>query len=92
VLEITIPQSDILGAHHQGAVACFRHEDGCRSQCGVSSLIARKPCAGCDERHSLMHTRSDGRMHRLSCNPSCVRSCVGSWFGTRVKLFEGTGS
>jgi hypothetical protein len=91
VPNLTIPQSDILGAHHQGAVACFRHEDGYRSQCGVSSLIARKPYAGCVERHSLMHTRSGGRMHRLACNPSCIGSCVGSRFGTRVKLLEGTG-
>jgi len=84
VLDITIPQSDILGAHHQGAVACFRHEDGYRSWCGVSTLIGRKPCAGCDERYSLMPTRSDGRMSCLSCNPSC--------FGTKVKLLEGMGS
>jgi hypothetical protein len=88
VLDITIPQSEILGAHHRGAVACFWHEDGYRSRFGVSSLIARKLCAGCEERHSLMRTRSDGRMHRLACNPSSV----GSRFGTRVKLFEGTGS
>ena len=88
MLDITIPQSDILGAHHQGAVACFRHEDGYCSRFGVSSLIARKPCSGCDERHSLMRTRSDGRMYCPSCNPSCVGSC----FGTKVKLLEGTGS
>jgi hypothetical protein len=84
VLDITIPQGDILGAHHQGAVACFWHEDGYRSQCGVSTLIVRKPCAGRDERPSLMRTRSDGRMSCLSCNPSC--------FGTKVKLFVGMGS
>jgi hypothetical protein len=88
VLDITILQSDFLGAHHQGAVACVRHEHGYRSRFGVSSLIARKPCAGCDERHSLMSTRSGGRMYCLSCNPSCVGSC----FGTQVKLFEGMGS
>ena len=88
MLDITIPRSDFLGAHHQGAVACFRHEDGYRSRFGISSLIARKPCSGCDERHSLMRTRSDGRMYCPSCNPSCVGSC----FGTRVKQFEGTGS
>ena len=88
MLDITIPQSDFLGDHHQGAVACFRHEDGYCSRFGVSSLIARKPCSGCDERHSLMRTRSDGRMYCPSCNPSCVGSC----FGTRVKEFEGTGS
>jgi hypothetical protein len=88
VLDITIPQSGNLGAHHRGAATCFPHEDGYRSRCGVSSVIVRKPCAGCDEPYSLMRTRSDGRMHRLPCNPSCVGSC----FGTRVKLFEGTGS
>jgi hypothetical protein len=88
VLDITIPHSIVLGAHHQGGVACFPHEDGYRSRCGVLSLIARKPCAGCNERHSLMRTRSDGRMDRLACNPSCV----GSRCGTRVKQFEGTGS
>jgi hypothetical protein len=84
VLGITIPQSGIFGAYHQGAVACFQHEDGYRSRCGVSSLIARKPCAGCDERYALMRTRSDGRMYCLSCKPSCV--------GTKMKLFERTGS
>jgi hypothetical protein len=88
VLDLTIPQSDILGAHHQGAVTCFRYEDGYHSRCGVSSLIARKPCAGCDERYSLMRTRSDGRVYCLSCKPSCVGSC----FGAKVKLFEGMGS
>jgi hypothetical protein len=88
VVDITILQSDILGAHYQGAVACFRHKDGYRSRCGVSSLIARKPCAGCDERYLLMRTRSDGRMFCLSCNLSCVGSC----FGTKVKLLEGMGS
>ena len=88
MLDITIPQSGIFGAHHQGAVASFRHEDGYRSRCGVSSLIARKPCAGRDERHSLIGTRSDGRMFCPSCNPSCVGSC----FGTKVKMLEGTGS
>ena len=88
MLDITIPQSDILGAHHRGAVACFRHEDGYRSRCGVSSLIARKPCAGCDERYSLMSTRSGGRMYCLSCNPSCVESC----FWKKVKLFKWMGS
>jgi hypothetical protein len=88
VLDITIPQSDILGAHHQGAVACFWHEDGYRSRCCVSNLIARKPYAGCDERHSLMRTHSDGRMYCLSCNPSCVGSC----FERKVKLLEGMGS
>jgi hypothetical protein len=88
VLDITIPQSDILGAHQQRAVACFRHEDGYRSRCGVSSLIARKACAGCDEHYSLMRARSDSRMYCLSCNPSCFRSC----FGTMVKLFEEMGS
>jgi hypothetical protein len=88
VLNITIPQSDILGAHHQGAVGCFRHEDGYRSRFGVSCLIARKPCSGCDERCSLMRTRSDGRMYWLSCNPSCFGSC----FGTKVKLLEVMGS
>jgi hypothetical protein len=88
VLDITIPQSDILGAHHQGAVACFRHEDGYRSRCGVSCLRARKHCAGCDERYSLVRTRSDGRMYCLSCNPNCV----GSRFGTKVELLEGMGS
>ena len=88
MLDITIPQSGIFGAHHQGAVACFRHEDGYRSRCGVSSLRARKPCAGCDERYSLMSTLSGSRMYCLSCKPSCVGSC----FGTKVKLFERTGS
>jgi len=88
VLDITILQSDILGARHQGAVACFWHEDGYRSQCGVSNLIARKRCVGCDERHSLMRTSSDGRMYCPSCYPSCVGSC----FRTKVKLFEGMGS
>ena len=88
MLDITIPQSEILGAHHRGAVGCFRHEDGYRSRCCVSSLIARKPCAGSDECNSLMCTGSDGRMHCLSCNPSCVGSC----FGTRVKLFNESGS
>jgi hypothetical protein len=88
VLDITIPQSIVLGAHQQGGVACFRHEDGYRSRCGVSSLIARKPCAGCGERYSLMRTRSDGRMFRLSCNPSCVGSC----FESKVKLLEERGS
>ena len=87
MLNLTIPQRAILGAHHQGAVACFRHEDGYRSRCGVSSLIVRKPCAGCDERYSLMCTRSEGRTYCLSCNPRCVGSC----FGTQVKLFEGMG-
>jgi hypothetical protein len=88
VLDITIPQSNFLGAHHQGAEACVQHEYGYRSRFGVSSLISCKPCAGCDERHSLMSTRSGGRMYCLSCNPSCV----GSRFGTKVKLFEGMGS
>jgi len=87
VPNLTIPQSDILGAHHQGAVACFRHEDGYRSRCGVSSLIARKPCAGCGERYSLIGTRSDGSMYCTSCNLSCVGSC----FCTKVKLLKGTG-
>jgi len=84
VVDITIPQRAILGTHQQGAVACFRHEDGYRSRCGISGLIARKPCAGCDERYSLVRTRSDGRMFCLSCNPSC--------FGTKVKLLEVMGS
>ena len=88
MLDITIPQSNILGAHQQGAVACFRHEDGYRSRCGVSSLIARTACAGCDERYSLMRTRSDGRMYWLSCNPSCFGSC----FGTKAKLLQVMGS
>ena len=88
MLDITIPESEILGAYQQGAGACFPHEDGYRSRCGVSSLIARKPCAGCDEQVAVVRTRSDGRMYCLSCNPSCV----GSRFGTKVKLFEGTGS
>jgi hypothetical protein len=88
VLDITILQSDYLGAHHQGAEACVRHEHGYRSRFGVSSLISCKPCAGCDDRHSLMSTRSGGRMYCLSCYPSCVGSC----FGTQVKLFEGMGS
>jgi hypothetical protein len=88
VLDITIAQSDILGAHQQGAVACFRHEAGYRSRWGVSSLIVRKPCAGCDEHPPLMRTRSDGRILCLSCNPSCVGSCI----RTESKLFEGTGS
>jgi hypothetical protein len=87
VLDITIPQSDILCARHQGAVACFRPKYADRSRCGVSNLIARKPCVGCDERYSLMRTSSDGRMYCPSCYPSCVGSC----FGTRVKLFEGMG-
>lgn len=89
MLDITIPQSDILGAHHQCAAACFRHADGYRSRCGASSLIARKPCAGCGERYLLMRTRSGGRMYCLSCNTSCS---IGSCFGTKVKLFEWTGS
>jgi hypothetical protein len=88
VLDITIPQSNFLGAHHQGAEACVQHEYGYRSRFGVSSLISCKPCAGCDERHSLMSTRFGSRMYCLSCNPSCV----GSRFGTKVKLFEGMGS
>ena len=88
MLDITIPQGDILGAHHQGAVGCFLHEDGCRCRCGVLGLKASKPCAGCDERYSLMRTLSGSRMYCLSCKPSCVGSC----FGTKVKLFEGTGS
>ena len=88
MLDITILQSDFLGVHHQGAEACVRHEHGYRSPFGVSSLISCKPCAGCDERHSLMSTRSGGRMYCLSCNPTCVENC----FWTKVKLFEGTGS
>ena len=85
VLDITIPQSIVLGAHQQGAVACFRHEDGYRSWCGVSRVIVRKPCAGGYERYSLVRTRSDGRMYCPSCDPSCVGSC----FGTKVTLLEG---
>ncbi len=66
MLDVTILQGTVPGNEHQEAAACFRLEDKICSQCGVSSLIARKPCAGCDERYSLMHTRSDGRMHCLS--------------------------
>ncbi len=88
MLDLTIPQSDILGAHHQCAAACFRHADGYRSRCGASSLIARKPCAGHSEPHSFMRTRSDGRMYCLSCTSSSVESCVGA----KVKLLEGRGS
>ena len=88
MLDLTILHGTVSGNEHQVATGCFRHEDGYRSRCGVSSLIARKPCAGCEERYSLLRTRSDGRMFCLSCNPRCV----GSWFGTKVKLFEGTGS
>ena len=88
MLDITIPQGVVLGACQCGAVACSLHEDGYRSWFGVSSVIARKPCAGHSEPHSFMRTRSDGRMYCLSC----ASSCVGSWFGAKVKLFEWTGS
>ena len=87
MLDLTILHGTVPGNEHQEATDCFLHEDGYRSRCGVSSLRARKPCAGCDERYSLMSTRSGGRTYCLSCNPSCVESC----FWTKVKLFEGTG-
>ena len=88
MLDITILQGSVPGNEHQEAAACLRLEDKICSRCGVLSLIVRKTYAGCDERNSLMRTRSDGRMHRMPCNPSCV----GSFFGTKVKLLDGMGS
>ena len=84
MLNITILQRTIPGSHHQEAVACFRHEDGHRYRCGVSSLRVRKLRAGCGEHRSLIGSRSDGRMYCLSCKLSCFR--------TKVKLFEGMGN
>jgi hypothetical protein len=61
VVDVTVSQSIVLGARHQGTVDCSRHEDGHHFRCGVSSLEARKACTGC-------------RQH-LSADPSCFGSC-----------------
>jgi hypothetical protein len=80
VLDVTILQRTVPGNEHQEVATCFRLEDKTCFRCGVSSLIACKPRGGCDERYSLMRTRSDSRMYCPLCNPSCL--------GIKVKLLE----
>jgi hypothetical protein len=84
VVDVTVSQSIVLGARHQGAVHCFRHEDEHSLGRGLSSLEARKPSAGCGGHRLLTRAQFDSRMYCLSADPSCFR--------TSMKLFERTGS
>jgi len=88
VVYVTVSQSIVLGGPHQGAVACFRHEDEHSFRYGDSSLKARKPCAGCGGHRLLTRAQFDSRMYCLSADPSCFGSC----FRTSMKPFERTGS
>jgi hypothetical protein len=88
MVDVTVSQSIVLGARHQSAVDCFRHDVEHRFRRGVSSLEASKPCAGCGTLWLLTRAQFDSRMYCLSADPSCFGSC----FRTSVKLFERTGS
>ena len=87
MVDVTVSQSIVLGARHQGTVHCFRHEDEHSLGRGLSSLEARKPCAGCGAIWLLTRAHFDSRMYCLSANPSCFGSC----FRTSMKQFERTG-
>ena len=88
MVDVTVSQSIVLGARHQGTVDCSRHEDGHHFRCGVSSLEARKACTGCRQHLSPTRAQLDRGIYCLSADPSCFGSC----FRTSVKLFERTGS
>jgi hypothetical protein len=88
VVYVTVSQSIVLGAHHQGAVACFRHDDEHCFRCDDSSLKARKPYAGCGGPRLLTRAQFESRMYCLSADPSCFGRC----FRTSLKPFERTGS